>query len=953
MAPPLDSLPISHSHSSTPTGNTLDPAVWEDAPPFLLQVPDKFERIAIRNANHNAYRLLGTTNMWHKYIRLGYYIFDDCMEFQRAWKSIAKEAVSNRHKIVWKSLHIHRMNDIPPNDSLTHSAMNIAKPFLDANDPDFILATDMEFEEKKFFEMTTNDSDTTLPDEDTGWTEVSPKKSKRKTPTNSPELTAIAPHPTNLEPGFSIDDMDISDEALLGIDLARATPLPSNKHQLGTPADSTDSQPTTQDDEHTDKFNTPIINPYNRQSKLRNSKNLQTTQTSKSLNNPENGRLDISTNPTPTTIALLDDKINQPNDKSNNHTNFPATNSNSTRSNFTHRDNTPINDGTLRITIRWKPENYDDISNDDHIWTIQATKMIKDIFAHPTDAISVVPWQDKSIISTRIIRTGSLTPEIVTTLRSPKVSNIDSLRMSIFALRICATDSTWISNDSVKAALKQHHAVLNISNSTCDSGQMVTAGTILLKHPTFTHRLYFLRAIRRCLPPNTPFFDIGVHQRSANGIQSPHLVVRCGENHHETLTEILSDFFDGIQTTALYIGTKVIASMTQEATEELFDMHQKYVNSIQRLPLSPHIVNIDRIREEISGLQGEESVARSTRAWANSIKSEEGKSLQCDAENGGKDKKAYLLVPTQLLDQVQPILLKYMQRIRSANSATRNSTGSTMDRPDEIYVPTASVQRNVEFLRTLSSASIWKNAPSTIRTHVKTTPTQTSTQHPSEKIPHRTANITQPSQLHTPLRQGKVGSATAHNIDHTTNTRTTTPAHREPPPHHARHPDNTTIATFTSTASTTLNSSYQATRFAELESAIKANQLAFKNMNTNYTTMENRVMETMEACHENSKQLVTMHTQMATMQTTMQAIADQISVLTDHIMDHSNKSPVKKKQRQTGEKPQHNKLEGTNLIFALDNDKLDNSTSSPNSTIADQEEAQYTAPSSPDSAMEE
>lgn len=117
--------------------------------------------------------------------------------------------------------------------------------------------------------------------------------------------------------------------------------------------------------------------------------------------------------------------------------------------------------------------------------------------------------------------------------------------------------------------------------------------------------------------------------------------------------------------------------------------------------------------------------------------------------------------------------------------------------------------------------------------------------------------------------------------------------------------------------------------------------------------MENRVMETMEACHENSKQLVTMHTQMATMQTTMQAIADQISVLTDHIMDHSNKSPVKKKQRQTGEKPQHNKLEGTNLIFALDNDKLDNSTSSPNSTIADQEEAQYTEPSSPDSAMEE
>jgi hypothetical protein len=83
-------------------------------------------------------------------------------------------------------------------------------------------------------------------------------------------------------------------------------------------------------------------------------------------------------------------------------------------------------------------------------------------------------------------------------------------------------------------------------------------------------------------------------------------VVRCRENHHETLTEILSDFFNGIQTTALYIGTKVIASMTQEATEDLFDMHQKYVNLIQRLPLSPHIANIDRLRTEHPESMGEE-----------------------------------------------------------------------------------------------------------------------------------------------------------------------------------------------------------------------------------------------------------------------------------------------------------------------------------------------------------
>jgi chromosome segregation ATPase len=83
------------------------------------------------------------------------------------------------------------------------------------------------------------------------------------------------------------------------------------------------------------------------------------------------------------------------------------------------------------------------------------------------------------------------------------------------------------------------------------------------------------------------------------------------------------------------------------------------------------------------------------------------------------------------------------------------------------------------------------------------------------------------------------------------------------------------------------------TRGAEVESAIKANHHAFKNMHKNYETMETRVMETMEACHENSNQMITMQTQMTKMQNTTQAIADQMSVLTDHITDNPNRSPAK------------------------------------------------------------
>jgi hypothetical protein len=123
----------------------------------------------------------------------------------------------------------------------------------------------------------------------------------------------------------------------------------------------------------------------------------------------------------------------------------------------------------------------------------------------------------------------------------------------------------------------------------------------------------------------------------------------------------LSAFLDGQQTTAIYIGTKVLQFMTQEATEDLFDTHQKYVNAIQRLPLHPHIVNIDRPYDE-----GPNTYNRSTRVLANSLQSLEGKSFQCNAENGGTDKRAYLLVPAHLVSLVQPILLhQYQYQLRS------------------------------------------------------------------------------------------------------------------------------------------------------------------------------------------------------------------------------------------------------------------------------------------------
>ena len=429
--------------------------------------------------------------------------------------------------------------------------------------------------------------------------------------------------------------------------------------------------------------------------------------------------------------------------------------------------------------------------------------------------------------------------------------------MSVFGIRICATDpafstGTWLKDSNVQASLATHKVELNISNSTCDSGKMVVAGAILFKHPTYTHRLYYLLAVRRQLPNNTPFFDIGTHQRTQNGIASQHLVVKCGENHQETLTEILSDHLDGKQTTAIYIGTKVLQSMTQEATEDLFDTHQKYVNSIQRLPLSPQVlVNIDRSREEHNP-DCEIVHNQSTRAWANSIVTPEGKPLQCDAENGGKDKKAYLLVPSHLIPTIQPILQRYKQHIRAPHTTSNsNARDNTRDRPDEIYVPTASVQRNVNFLKNMSAAAIWRNAPSTIRQGGSPKPPPKITTPDLTAIEdHHETNINSNNNA-TPIRHGNPkNSGLAHPTEPIINTWFNTPGHtsRQTTQPYIRPMDDNTTATFHSTASTTLNSSQNAQRFSELEASIKANQQNICNMSKQHETMEARIIETMSSC---------------------------------------------------------------------------------------------------------
>jgi hypothetical protein len=439
--------------------------------------------------------------MWHKYIQLGYYVFDDCMDFHRTWKSTAKEAILQRYKVIWKSYHIHRMNDIPINETLQKSALTTAHPFLQSKDPDFLLATDIEFEEKEFFRN--QDLGATPPNPDSEWTPVGSKKNKKKSPTTSPTILQQR-HPHQLlSKILSVDTAEIPNEALMRLPLARPTTQPASNTLLHNQSTGDTAA----------SYSTPAVvihNPYTR-SRNDTTKLADKAPATAPTDEPPNESRPIAfidlindaASPSTTTTTETD-PCTQPDPSPHTSPTPPAPLPPKPK------DHISLNDGTLRITIRWKPQNYDELANDSTLWQQQSIVMLQDILHHPLSPIFLVPWLEKFVTNTTLTNITSLSTHNLAALCSPKTSNLTSYKMFVFGIRICATDptfstGTWLNDVTVKQSLDKHQVALSISNSTCDSGKMVTAGSILLKHPQYTHRLYFLRALRRHLPLNTPF----------------------------------------------------------------------------------------------------------------------------------------------------------------------------------------------------------------------------------------------------------------------------------------------------------------------------------------------------------------------------------------------------------------------------------------------------------------
>ena len=895
---------------------------WFPSPvPIVLSDSTDHERLARREANHHHYQQHGNHQTWYYYVIFGFYQFDDVTQFEKAWKNLLDDDPIDlaRFKIIWTEFHTLRMHNMTPNELLGQWATSYAKPYLQKYNKDYLLATEIEYNEHKQHQRTL------IIDEDViEWTEINrnPRRSKNQSPSPPPSpRTQESTKPDAATYYSPLQEPDEDTDVPMETDETANTP--NEEIQIPPVTDKNQETPKSGNTNTTIKRKPiQLRNPYKRKNTpvnkkfARQLKHLMEARTPPDRNH-EDGNNSLSTASDEfsathqTNQATVDSPppapCKNPYDVPTTTTQRTISPSTNSLSNTTYKPPDPfilINDGTQRMTIRWKPEDFDQLAIDSSEFDKKLTTILNRIFDDHTAKTSLVKWgEQQSPTNTTVLE--KVPPDKIRTYLSPKISTLQGTKTFIFGLRLCAPDNhynLWISQASTRDVLRDLNMEITVSNSKSSSGNVVTAGYILMKHPTYTHRYFYLLSLRKALPENTPFFDLANHQRTPHGETIPHLVVKCGENHLTGLSEILSAYLDGHKrNTALFVASQAVKSMTQEEIIQMFHAHTHFIDSIQRLALYPKVVNIDRTRtERYTG----GDISRTTREWARSLKTADGSiSLRCDAENGGKDRRAYLLVPTQHLDVVKLALQQYLQALHMFSQPhepnTQRQGGQSGDkeptRPTEIYIPTPAVLNNLKFLNTLSSEEVWKCAPATIRTtHQPTNPLRprTATEPPiigttnHSSIQHNTTPHTRTHQ-HTispsPDQMTKV-NATQNRLQKTPPASNTVNLDEFPPLHSATHPDDTTMGTTASTYSRTNhthNQTHYNTRFQELESQIKQHQQEFTAIHTRFDSINEQLLRTMTIASDHSKQFTYLEQQVHT-------INDALKILLHRSEERSN-----------------------------------------------------------------
>ncbi|KAI2496014.1 hypothetical protein MHU86_18487 [Fragilaria crotonensis] len=323
--------------------------------------------------------------------------------------------------------------------------------------------------------------------------------------------------------------------------------------------------------------------------------------------------------------------------------------------------NVPVNDGTMRITLRWHTKvEVSRLSKNSSQMTASIYDLLTELFKDEDGLL--YKWDDEGMEHFNSISTMS--PAEVRSFISPSITIIPSQSMVIVPLRFGFTgknSSSWRNHQRTKAALARNNVTVGMSNSKSTSGKLVIAGYILLKAPRTTHRLRYLQSLRSKLPDTTPAFDILLYRRTPLEQDINHLVVQCGEHHVHPLSQALLTSLDG-SGAGVYIPRFAFASMSREQAMILFEKHDSYIKALRFIPLSPMINNLDTIRTE--HFPDGTTIERSVRDWASTILSADGKeSAHCDVVNGGYDQKSFLLMAPQHEATVKAAFEDYRRRV--------------------------------------------------------------------------------------------------------------------------------------------------------------------------------------------------------------------------------------------------------------------------------------------------
>jgi hypothetical protein len=525
---------------------------------------------------------------------------------------------------------MHRMHDMPPNELLNKRAIRYAKPYLHKYSKDFLYATDIEYDEHK-----KHPQENTMNTTDTPWTEISRNARRGKTNSPTPPSPPTSPKTQSTPPAADtyyspLQEPDEDTDVIMTEENDDTSPQPH-------PSNANDNTQATPKSGNTDKTKTStrkpiqLRNPYKRKTRpvnktfARQLKNLMEARTPPDRDRDSNNWLSTDsdehslvdhTAPDTPTVNPPSQAPRQPRNEPGATT--PRLNNELTNSisNTTYQPPDPfilINDGTQRLTIRWQPDDFEEISTNENLWDKNFTTILQRMFGEHTMKTSLVKWGGEQT-PTQTTPLANVTPEAIRQYLSPKISTLTSTKTFIFGMRLCAPDNhhnVWVSQPTTRDILRKLKLEITVSNSKSSSGNVVTAGYILMKHPTYTHRYFYLLSLRKALPSNTPFFDLATHKRTPHGKNVPHLVVKCGENHITTLSEILSVYLDGNQSNAaLFVASQAVKSMTQEEIGKMFSTHTTFTDSIQRLTLYPKVINIDCTRTE--KYDGRNDINRST-----------------------------------------------------------------------------------------------------------------------------------------------------------------------------------------------------------------------------------------------------------------------------------------------------------------------------------------------------